>query len=63
MDAKTATENLQALIDFHGEEFGFVRSCSFRDRGVLTKNLGVIVRDEDGEEHQLALLGSYDDEA
>ena len=63
MTDRQVVQNLEALIDFHGEEFGFARSCSFRERGVLTKNLGVIVRDENGEEHHLALLGSYDDEA
>jgi hypothetical protein len=59
---KLVGDNLQALVDDHGEEFGFTRSCSFRDKGVLTKNFGLIVRDEEGEEHLFALLGSYDSE-
>ena len=60
MNDKKVTENLLALLEEEGQDFGFEEVNTFKEAGVLTKNLGLVVTDRDGVQHHFALLGSWD---
>ena len=61
MDPEELLDGLKALILESGEEYGMKNVKTFHEQQLLTNNLGLVIIDEENCEHQLSLLGSFND--
>lgn len=54
-------EALRDLIEMEGKEYGLgdgIRSRSFSEAGVMTSNIGMVIRLADGSEYQITVIRS-----
>jgi hypothetical protein len=60
MNATELAAALQSLLDEFGEEasLGACRTSTFEEAGLMTRDAGLLLRLEDGQEFQLTLLRS-----
>ena len=61
MDDKKLVEKLRAVLEEQGDDLEFSEVKTFKEAGILSKNLGLVITDKEGHDHQFALLGSWDE--
>lgn len=59
MEAPEFFQALQDMIAECGHEYGITSARTFEDAGLLCGNLGLVVKDQDGNRHQVELPGTY----
>ena len=64
MDAERLQEVLAEAIELWNNEYGddadeAMGTRTYEEAGVLTKNLGLVITDSEGNQHQVTILGSF----